>query len=88
MEERETILQVTDKEIRISGTKIDLMALLAQLINKLLENTNLTEEDIKLSVNLGLMSEEKRTEKEKQLDEARKKAKEMPDFIKKFLEEL
>ena len=45
-------------KIEISGTKQSLMSALSNLLSNMLEKTNLSKEEIRHAVELGLMSEE------------------------------
>ena len=48
--------------IKVEGTKIALMNALAQLVTEIEKNTNLTKEDIKYAMNLGLKTDEELSE--------------------------
>ena len=70
--------------IEIKGTKVMLMYALAELASTLLKDSNLTKEEIKYSIELGLKSE-------KEIEEDLKQKKEeleikMKEFFKKIFE--
>lgn len=68
--------------IEVEGNKVQLMKLLAELARKLINNTNLSKEDVLFATELGLKDDE---ELEKESERA---IRELPKKIEKLLNEL
>lgn len=72
-------------EIDIKGNKLDLMRLLAELSNALKHNSNLTEENIKFAIELGLKNEEElKKETKKAIEQLPNKLKQLAELLEKL----
>lgn len=69
-------------KMEVYGTKIDLMNALANLSNTLLEKSNLSKDEIKYAIELGMSSEKEIKDKEKQLQ------KELEEKLKDMFKEI
>lgn len=69
-------------KIEVSGTKPNLMKALAYLSRSMLKGTNLSKEEIRRAVELGLMSEEELEE------EANRKTEELKTKVEKLIKQI
>jgi hypothetical protein len=69
-------------KIEVSGTKPNLMKALAYLSRSMLKGTNLSKEEIRRAVELGLMSDEELKE------EANRKTEELKTKVEKLIKQI
>ena len=69
-------------KIEVSGTKPNLMKALAYLSRSMLKETNLSKEEIRRAVELGLMSDEELKE------EANRKTEELKTKVEKLIKQI
>lgn len=69
-------------KMEVYGTKIDLMNALANLSNTLLEKSNLSKDEIKYAIELGMSSEEELKDEDKKLQ------KELEEKLSKIFKEI
>lgn len=71
-----------NNKMEVYGTKIDLMNALANLSNTLLEKSNLSKDEIKYAIELGMSSEEELKDEDKKLQ------KELEEKLSKIFKEI
>lgn len=71
-----------NNKMEVYGTKIDLMNALANLSNTLFEKSNLSKDEIKYAIELGMSSEEELKDEDKKLQ------KELEEKLSKIFKEI